>query len=253
VTFRKALAATVLGALALAGAAPSLTAQTLLEQGDALFALRGESGKAEAALAKYREALAAGEDAFGAYWRMARAGYWIGDHTPDKAAKRRVFEMGIYHARKAVQLGPDRPEGHFWLGVNYGVYGEAKGVLKSLSLVKPIKECMRRTLELDPGHDLGGPDRVLGRVYYELPGFAGGSKKRSLEHLLKSLEHGPDVGLTYIYLADTYLALDQVDKAREALEHVLTMEPHPDLLPETVEERETARKRLEGRPFKAIK
>jgi hypothetical protein len=42
-------------------------------------------------------------------------------------------------------------------------------------------------------------------------------------------------------------------KAREALEHVLAMEPHPDLIPETAEEREMARKRLEGRPFKAKK
>jgi tetratricopeptide (TPR) repeat protein len=249
----KTLLTTALAAAAWMIAAPALGAQTLTEQGDLCFALRGESGQAEAALAKYQEALAAGEDPFGAYWRMARAEYWIGDHTPDKAAKRRVFEMGIYHARKAVQLGPDRPEGHFWLGVNYGVYGEAKGILKSLSLVKPIKECMRRTEEIEPGHDMGGPDRVLGRVFYELPGFAGGSKKRSLEHLLKSLEHEPRVGLTYIYLADTYVALDEIGKAREALEHVLAMEPHPDLIPETAEEREMARKRLEGKPFKAKK
>jgi tetratricopeptide (TPR) repeat protein len=249
----KILLTTALAAVALMIAAPDLAAQTLTEQGDMCFALRGESGKAEAALAKYQEALAAGEDPYGAYWRMARAEYWIGDHAPDKAAKRRVFEMGIYHARKAVQLGPDRPEGHFWLGVCYGVYGEAKGVLKSLALVKPIKECMRRTMEIDPGHDMGGPDRVLGRVFYELPGFAGGSKKKSLEHLLKSLEHAPMVGLTYIYLADTYVALKEIAKAREALEHVLTMDAHPDLIPETAEERVMARKRLEGKPFKAEK
>ena len=218
-----------------------------------LFALRGESGKAQEALAKYQEALAAGEDPYGAYWRMARAEYWIGDHTADKSAKKRIFEMGIYHSRKAVQLGPDRAEGHYWLGVSYGVYGEAKGVLKSLALVKPIKECMRRVLEIEPDHDKGGADRVLGRVYYELPGFAGGNKRKSLEHLLKSRDYGPNVGLTYIYLADTYVALDEVDKAREALEFVLTMEPDPDLIPETREERELARKKLEGKPFKAKK
>ncbi|MFO7733398.1 MAG: hypothetical protein R6X21_07075 [Candidatus Aminicenantes bacterium] len=249
----KILLTTAFAAVALTIAAPALGAQTLTEQGDMCFALRGQSGQAVAALAKYQEALAAGEDAYGAYWRMARAGYWIGDQTADKTSKRRIFEMGIYHARKAVQADLDRPEGHFWLGVCYGVYGEAKGVLKSLALVKPIKECMRRTEEIEPGHDMGGPDRVLGRVFYELPGFAGGSKKKSLEHLLKSLEHEPRVGLTYIYLADTYAALDEIDKAREALEFVLSMDPHPDLLPEMAEERELARKRLEGKSFKAKK
>lgn len=242
-----------LAVLVLAFAAPAQETKTLVAQGDDLYAQRGDLAKAKEALAKYQEALAAGEDAYGAYWRMARAEYWIGDHTPDKTEKKRIFEQGIYHGKRAVQLNPDKADGHFWLGVCYGVYGEAKGVLKSLSLVKPIKEAMQRVLEIDPAYDKGGADRVLGRVYYELPGFAGGSKKKSLEHLLKAMEYGPRVGLNLLYLADTYIALGEVDKAREYLETILTMEPEPDLIPETAEEREQARKKLEGKPFKKAK
>jgi tetratricopeptide (TPR) repeat protein len=237
--------------LAFAGAAQET--KTLVAQGDELMAQRGDLAKAKEALAKYQEALAAGEDAYGVYWRMARAEYWIGDHTADKTQKKRIFEQGIYHGKRAVQLSPDKAEGHFWLGVCYGVYGEAKGVLKSLSLVKPLKAAMQRVLEIDPAYEMGGADQVLGRVYYELPGLAGGSKKKSLEHLLKAKEYGPRVGLTLLYLADTYVALDEVEKARECLETLLTMEPHPDLIPETVEEREQARKKLEGKPFKKSK
>jgi len=147
-------------------------------------------------------------------------------------------------------LAGDRPEGHYWLGINYGVYGEAKGILKSLSLVKPIKEEMNKVLALDPSFDDGGADRVLGRVYHELPGFAGGSKKKALEHLLKSREMGPQVGLTRIYLADTYLSLDEIEKARQELEFVVAMEPDPKLIPETAEEKEMARKRLEKKEFR---
>ncbi len=229
---------------------PAQAAASLIDQGDALFAERADLAKAREAKARYEAALAAGEDAYGASWRLARVLYWIGDHTPGNDAKKPVFQQGIDHARKAVELGPDRVEGHFWLGVCYGVYGEAKGVLKSLSLVKPIKEEMRRVLEIDPAYDRGGADRVLGRVYHEVPKFAGGGEKKSLEHLLKAVEYGPRVGLNFLYLADTYISLGQVDKAREALETVLTMEPEPDLLPETAEEREQARKRLERKPFK---
>ena len=118
---------------------PAQAAASLIDQGDALFAERGDPAKAREAKVRYEAALAAGEDAYGASWRLARVLYWIGDHTPGKDAKKPVFQQGIDHARKAVELGPDRVEGHFWLGVCYGVYGEAKGVLKSLSLVKPIK------------------------------------------------------------------------------------------------------------------
>jgi len=227
--------------------------KSLIQQGDELFIERGDVAKAKEALAKYQEAFLSGENPYQAYWRMARAEYWIGDHTLNKTEKKRIFEQGIYHAKKAVALEPQEPDGHFWLGVNYGVYGQAKGVLKSLSLVKPIKEEMNKVIQIDPSYEYGGPDRVLGRVYYELPGFAGGSKKKSLEHLLKSREFGPQVGLTRIYLADTYLSLDEVEKARQELEFVINMEPDPILVPETMEEKELARKMLKRKEFQKKK
>lgn len=223
---------------------------SLIEQSDQLYAERADLAKAKAALAKLEEALTAKEDAYAAYWRLARVEYWIGDHAADSDTKKGTFQQGINHAKKAIELGPDKVEGHFWLGVNYGVYGEAKGVLKSLSLVKPIKEEMRRVLAIDPAYDRGGADRILGRVYHEVPGIAGGSEKKSLEHLLKAVEYGPRVGLNLLYLADTYISLDRIDDARKTLETILTMEPMSDLLPETAEEREQARAKLERKPFK---
>ena len=240
----------LLTVLIMAVAARAQETKTLVQQGDDLYAQRGDLAKAEEALAKYQAALAAGEDAYGVNWRLARVEYWIGDHTADKTAKKQIFQQGIEHAKKAIELGPNKVEGHFWLGVCYGVYGEAKGVLKSLSLVKPIKEEMRRVLEIEPAYDRGGADRVLGRVYHEVPGFAGGSEKKSLEHLLKAVEYGPRVGLNLLYLADTYISLAQIEKARETLEYILTMEPESDLVPETMEEREQARQKLERKPFK---
>jgi tetratricopeptide (TPR) repeat protein len=224
--------------------------KTLVQQGDDLYAHRGDLAKAKEALAKYQAALAAAEDVYSASWRLARVKYWIGDHTADNTAKKQIFQEGIDHAKKAIELGPNKVEGHFWLGVCYGVYGEAKGVLKSLGLVKPIKEEMRRVLEIEPAYDKGGADRILGRVFHEVPGLFGGSEKKSLGHLLKAVEYGPRVGLNLLYLADTYISLDQIDKARQTLEYILTMEPEPELIPETTEERVQARQKLEGKPFK---
>jgi tetratricopeptide (TPR) repeat protein len=252
---RKAL---ILAAILIVGAIsalPSLAARpqaaaSLIAQGDALYAERADYAKAKEARTKYEAALAAGENAYESNWKLARVCYWIGDHTGAKDLKKAILLAGVEYAKKAVEIDPNRPDGHFWLGVNYGVYGEAKGILKSLALVKPIKQAMRRVLELDPAYDRGGADRVLGRVYHEVPGFAGGSEKTSLEHLLKAVEYGPRVGLNLIYLADTYISLDRIDDARKTLETVLTMEPLPDLLPETAEERQQAQERLDKKPFK---
>lgn len=225
------------------------TSNSLIQQGDDLYIQRADLAKTKEAKAKYEAALAAGEDAYGAYWRLARVFYWIGDHTADNTAKKQIFQQGIDQAKKAIELGPNKADGHFWLGVCYGVYGEARGVLKSLFLVKPIKTEMRRVLEIDPAYDHGGADRVLGRVYHEVPGLFGGSEKQSLEHLLQAVKYGPRVGLNLIYLADTYISLDRIEDARKTLETVLTMEVMPDLIPETAEERDQARAKLATKPF----
>jgi len=227
--------------------------KSLIAQGDELYAQRLDLAKAKEALAKYQEALLKGENKYETYWKMARVEYWIGDKTENNKEKQAIFQQGIYHAKKAVGLEPNKVDGHFWLGVNYGVYGEAKGVLKSLFLVKPIKQEMNKVLELDRSYESGGADRVLGRVYFKLPGFAGGDKKKSLEHLLKSKELGPKDGLTRIYLADTYLALDQVEKAREELEYVLNMEPEPSdpgSIAELPGQKENAKQMLEKKEFR---
>ncbi|MFQ6081815.1 MAG: tetratricopeptide repeat protein [Candidatus Aminicenantia bacterium] len=216
----------------------------LIKQGDELFAQREDITKAEEAIKKYREALHKGENNYECYWKIAKTMYYVGSHKSSKKEKKTIFSQGVYYAKKAVQVEPEKPEGHFWLGALWGKYGEARGVLKSLFLVKPIKKEFNKVLELDPELEGGGADRALGRVYYKVPGFAGGSKKKSLEHLLKSKEMCPTNPLTRIYLADTYLALKEKEKARKELEELINMEPDPRWIPETKEFKEQAKEML---------
>ena len=222
----------------------------LISQGDKLYAEMKDMATAQEALSKYREALLKVEDKYEAYWRLSRILYYIGAHTESKKEKKIIFSQGIYYAKKAVESEAEKPDGYYWLGVNYGVYGEARGVLKSLFLVGDIKETMNKVIELDREYEDGGPDRVLGRVYFKVPGFAGGSKKKSLEHLLKSKEIGLNDPLTRFYLADTYLSLKEVDKAREELEYVLSMESDPRWVSGVDDCREDAKQMLQKKAFR---
>jgi tetratricopeptide (TPR) repeat protein len=181
---------------------------------------------------------------------MARIHYYIGSQTESNKDKKIIFSQGIYYAKKAIDLAADKPDGYYWLGVNYGVYGEARGVLKSLFLVDDIKEAMNKVIELNRAYEDGGPDRVLGRVYFKLPGFAGGDTKKSLEHLLKSKEFGPNDALTRCYLADTYIELKEYDKAREELEFVLNMESDPRWVSGVEESKTIAKEMLQKKVFK---
>lgn len=226
------------------------SAEELIAQADQLYAEMKDMAAAQEVMKIYQDALLKAENKYEAYWRMARIHYYIGSHTDSNKDKKVIFSQGIYYAKKAIALAADKPDGYYWLGVNYGVYGEARGVLKSLFLVDDIKEAMNKVVELNRAYEDGGPDRVLGRVYFKLPGFAGGDMKKSLEHLLKSKEFGPNDSLTRCYLADTYIELKEYSKAKEELEFVLNMESDPRWVSGVEECKAIAKETLEKKAFK---
>lgn len=221
-----------------------------MAQADALYHEMTDMAAAEKALALYRDALTQSEDKYEAYWKISRIMFYIGEHTEGKKEQRNIFSQAIYHASKAVDLKPDQPDAYYWRGVNNGKFGEVKGVLKSLSLVKPIKNDMNKVIEINRDYEDGGPDRVLGRVYFKLPGFAGGSKEKSYEHLMKSKELGPDDCLTRVYLAETLLDMNEVEQARSELEFVLAKEDDPSWVNGVMDCKALAKELLQHKKFK---
>ena len=216
-----------------------------LARADALFAQRADLAKARQAAALYEKALQANPKNEAAAYKLARAYYWIGKHQKTDEQKVAVFEKGIAAAKKALAIDPRSLGGHFWLGVCYGVYGSAKGVMKSLSLVDPIKQEMAAVIARDPSYESGGAYRVLGRLYFKLPGLFGGSNRKAVQNLKTAIKYGPHRWLNHIYLAEVYLDQGEKEKARALLKQVLAGPPEPGLEPEWTEEKATARKLLQ--------
>ena len=207
----------------------------LIDQAREAYQSRATVGKAKTAVELFAQAAKADPKSYEALWEGAKACYFYGNFTREEAPdseKLALFQDGIDRAKAAVALNPKGVEGHFWLGVLYGVYGEAKGIFKSLSLVPDIKAEMNTCLELDPSVEGYGPDRVLGRLFFKLPGFKGGDNKKSIEHLVKSMEGAPTNALTRLYLAETYKSEGEKAKAVEQLKFVVEMPPDPRWAPE---------------------
>lgn len=201
----------------------------------AAYEARAEPARSKAAVELFQKAATEDPASYEARWEGARAAYFYGTYTvPDAkdAEKMAIFDGGITLAKEAVALSPKGVEGHFWLGVLYGVYGEAKGIFKSLSLVPVIKQEMQTCLELDPAVEGWGPDRVLGRLYFKLPFFKGGDNEKSIAHLEKSLAGAPSNALTRLYLAETYRSERRKANAVQQLEEVINMTPDPRWTPE---------------------
>ncbi|HRH40984.1 MAG TPA: TRAP transporter TatT component family protein [Pyrinomonadaceae bacterium] len=157
-----------------------------------------------------------------AYGLISEIYYWTGEFA-DPDDKLFNFEQGVEYGEKGVEINEDSLEANFWLAVNYGSFGTEKGIMKSLELIKPIKTCIERVLEIDESYFYGGPWRVLGRLYHKAPGFpfSVGDSKKALECLEKAVEFGPKFYLNHLFIAELYQSLRNKDKAREHLEWVI--------------------------------
>jgi len=196
----------------------------------AAYEARADQASAKRAVDLFARALQEDPKSYEARWEYARAAYFYGTYTREDAPdseKMAIFQAGIDRAKEAIALDDKGVDGHFWLGVLYAVYGEAKGIFKSLALVPDVRREMEASIAIDPAVEGWGPDRVLGRMLYKLPGFKGGDNEKSIEHLERSVKGAPTNALTRLYLAETYKSEGMKPKAIEQLEHVVAMTPDP--------------------------
>jgi tetratricopeptide (TPR) repeat protein len=201
---------------------------------DALYARREDLAAARQAAGIWRARLSAAGASpdFEAGWKLARAGYWLGSHERTEPARRAALEQGLDAAQAAIRARPDRPEGHFWLAANMGQLAESFGLRMGLRYRGDIKRELETVLKIDPGFAQGSADRALGRWYYKVPGLFGGSKKKSEDHLRRSLTYDPTSLASWYFLAETLHALGRDAEARAALQKVLTGPLHQGWEPE---------------------
>ena len=218
---------------------PAPTAQSA----DALYADRANLASARRATDLWSAALTDDARDFDAAWKLARADYWLGGHGPD-VERRRDLENGIDAGRKATDIHPNRPEGHFWTAANMGALAESFGLRQGLKYRKAIKEELETVLRLDPPFMDGSADRALGRWYFKVPGLFGGDRRLSEAHLRKSLTYSGDSHASRFFLAELLQDEGRKDEARAEFQRVIDASDNPAWAPEDQEFKEKARRAL---------
>jgi hypothetical protein len=107
-----------------------------------------------------------------------------------------------------------------------------------------IKSELETVLRLDAAFQQGSADRALGRWYYKVPGLFGGSKKKSEEHLRKSLTYNPNSTASLFFLAETLIAESRKPEAKTLLEKVIAVPVDPGWAPEDREFKDKAQQLL---------
>lgn len=196
-----------------------------IAEGDQLYKNRQDLAKARVAVAALRQAVTADYGNYEAAWKLSRACFYVGDHSRGNEADE-MFRTGVEAGKAAVKLQNDKPEGHFWLGANYG--GEAsRSTLASLSSVQDIKTEMETVIKLDEKFQGGSAYLALGRLYLEAPKVLGGDVSKATDYLKKGLTISPNNALMKYYLAESYVASNRDAEAKKLVAEIMEMTPDP--------------------------
>ena len=202
-----------------------------VKEADSLYAQRADLVMVRRAIVTLRQAQADDPTSYDIAWRLAKYNYYLGAHTPESSEKSKAFHDGVEAGKLAVQIRTDKPDGHFWLGANYG--GNAQlSTLAGLSEVDDIRSEMETVLKIDEHYQAGSAYMVLGQLYLEAPRILGGDVNKAIGYLEKGTRVGPENEAMRAKLAAAYAVAHRNEEARKQIETLMAMKPAPDYLPE---------------------
>jgi len=224
--------------------ATSTSASDDITQAEQLYSERDDLMKVRQGIVSLRQAITKDPGNYEAAWQLSKFNYYLGIHSEDSGERDKAFRDGIAAGKTAVQLQNDKPDGHFWLGANYGGAAEHSTV-QGLATVNDIRNEMDTVLRLDEGYQNGSAYMVLGLVYLNAPRIVGGDAKKAVETMEKGLRFGQPNAFLHFHLAEAYAKVGRNDEARKEINTILTMKPDQGYLPEYKEASDDAHKLLD--------
>lgn len=125
----------------------------------------------------YIKAVEQQPDDYEANWKCARAYREYADKARKKGVEgwkdicAQYGKAGMQYAKKAIELKPERPDGHYYYGLNVGIYSDGVSILTALSegLKDKTQQSFEKTYAINKMYKDGGPMLSLGRFWAVLP------------------------------------------------------------------------------------
>jgi len=225
-------------------AANTASAAEDIASADQLYSQREDLMQLRRGIVSLLQALTKEPGNYDAAWKLSKFNYYLAMHTDNSKERDNAFQAGIDAGKTAVQLQNEKPDGHFWLGANYGGAAEHSAI-QGLATVNDIRNEMQAVLRLNEGYQDGSAYMVLGLVNLNAPEIVGGDPKKAVEEMEKGLRFGEPNAFLHLHLAEAYKKVGRNDDARKELKKILSMTPDPNYLPEYKEATAAAQKLLD--------
>jgi hypothetical protein len=144
-----------------------------------------------------------------AAWQFARACFDFADFATNETGRAAIARQGIAACRELLARETNSAPGHYYLAMNEGQLAKAEAPsLAAYRLVRQMEREFKTAAELDKSLDHAGPERNLGLLYRDAPGwpFSIGSRRKAREGLEQAAK-----------LAESFLQWHETDNAKNEL------------------------------------
>jgi hypothetical protein len=150
--------------------------------------------------------------------QFARTCYDFADFATNKTEHAAIANQGIAACHQIIARNTNSVAAHYYLGMNLGQLARTKN-LGALKIIREMESEFKTAEALDPLFDYAGPERNLGLLYRDAPGWPTsiGSKRKASDWLERALQLAPDYPENHLNLIETFLQWHENDSAKNEL------------------------------------
>jgi hypothetical protein len=152
-------------------------------------------------------------------WEFARACFDFADFATNDAERVVIARQGIAACRQLIVREPESAPAHYYLAMDLGQLALTK-TLGALKIVREIEHEFKTAAGLDEHFDYAGPERSLGLLYRDAPGWpvSIGSRYKARQWLERAAELAPHYPENHLNLVESYLQWHDQTSANRELE-----------------------------------
>ena len=199
-----------------------------------------EAMNVASALNHYEQAIAADSGNYEALWKAAREAVDLGEFSPSKDERTKLYQTAERYARRAVELQPQDAEGHFHLARAIGRNALTMGTRDRIKYAKEVRNQALEALRLNPTHPgamhvmgvwnaevmrLNGFSRMIAKNFLGGQIFGQASWPEAVRYMEQSVTIEPYRLVHRLDLGRVYADMGDKGKAREQFEIVVRSTP----------------------------
>jgi tetratricopeptide (TPR) repeat protein len=151
--------------------------------------------------------------------KFARVCFDYADFATNDTERASIARQGIAACRQLIAHETESASAHYYLAMNLGQLARTE-TLGALKTVREIEREFKTAAGLDEHFDYAGPERGLGLLYRDTPGWlvSIGSRHKARQWLERAAKLAPDYPENHLNLVESYLQWHDPADARRELE-----------------------------------